>query len=199
MFRYPHKVFEKNKIRLIAQADSVVDIGGGKRFGKWLAEYRHLFDETKYKTLDFDSGSNPDMTGDIHHLPFVDGTVGAVICASVLEHVEDPKRAVEEIHRILRPDGAAFFSVPSIYPYHAAAGHYKDYWRFFDDGLAVLFRDWHHVEIEKVGGYFKALFFFIPLQHRLQWLLAPLAYLLDALFRTRARHTTSGYLIYGEK
>lgn len=199
MFRYPHKVFEERKIRVIARSGQIIDIGSGKRFGKWLAEYRHLFNEETYKTLDSDPTHNPDIVGDIHHLPFSDNTVEAVICYSVLEHIENPKRAIQEIHRVLRAGGRALVSVPSLYPYHAKGARYKDYWRFFDDGLSVLFKDWHTVEIEKIGGYFKALFFFIPQQHRLQWALQPLAHMLDSLFQTHKHRTTAGYIVYAEK
>ena len=88
---------------------------------------------------------------------------------------------------------------PSTYPYHARRGHYPDYWRFFDDTIHILCKDFSKVEFVKRGGYFKAMFFFLPLQHRLRFLIDPLAGFLDAICKTEARSTTSGYYIYAIK
>lgn len=177
----------------------VLDVGGGERFQKWLKEYEYLFANSNYQTFDYDSKSVADIIGDIHKIPIETGTIDAIICHSVLEHVWDPIRAVEELYRILRPGGKIFVHVPSIYPYHARKGHYPDYWRFFDDTLILLFKDFSRVELVKRGGYFKALFFFVPMQHKLQPLLNPAAKFLDKLFKTENRNTTSGYYIYAIK
>jgi 2-polyprenyl-3-methyl-5-hydroxy-6-metoxy-1,4-benzoquinol methylase len=52
-------------------------------------------------------------------LPFADGSFDAVTCISVLEHVDDPKRAIMEMARILRTGGRAFIAVPELsgYPF----------------------------------------------------------------------------------
>ncbi len=84
----------------------------------------------------------------------------------------------------------------SIYPYHSQKGYYPDMWRFFDDTIVYLCQDFSVVEICKVGGYFKALSFFVPRQHKMQGFLAPLATFLDKLFKTDKKHTTSGYYVY---
>ena len=126
-------------------------------------------------------------------------SIDAIICHSVLEHVENPILAAKEMHRILKVGGKLFLHVPSIYPYHARKGFYPDYWRFFDDTLRNILKDFTKVEIVKRGGYFKALFFFVPFQHKLRPIIDPLAAFLDWLFRTENRTTTSGYYVYAEK
>jgi SAM-dependent methyltransferase len=52
-------------------------------------------------------------------LPFPDGTFDAVTSISVLEHVDDPKRAIAEMARILRAGGRAFIAIPELsgYPF----------------------------------------------------------------------------------
>jgi SAM-dependent methyltransferase len=45
------------------------------------------------------------VEGDVHHLPFADGTFDAVHCERVLMHVEDPALAIREMARVLRPGG----------------------------------------------------------------------------------------------
>ena len=81
----------------------------------------------------------------------------------------------------------------------AQAGHYGDYWRFFDDTIIALCKDFSKVEYVKRGGYFKALFFFLPMQHKLRFIIDPLASFLDGLFQTEKRTTTSGYYVYAIK
>ena len=192
--------FIDQKIKAIAATGGfVLDVGGGERFQKWLAPYRPLFRDCRFQTMDYDKQTGADVIGDIHKIPLTDNSVDSVICHSVLEHVENPLQAMREIHRILKPNGRAFVHVPSIYPYHARKGAYPDLWRIFDDTIPVLFQGFREVEFVKRGGYFKALFFFLPFQHKIRFIIDPLSTFLDKLFRTKQRHTTAGYYIYAEK
>ena len=178
----------------------VVDFGGGERFGKWLGEYEEFFKGCDYRTFDFDVATGADIIGDIHAIPMKDGSCDAIICSSVLEHVRDPIRAMDEMRRVLRKGGVIFLYVPSTYPYHARKGHYSDYWRFFDDTMReILFTGFTEVDVQKRGGYFLALSFFVPLQHKLRWLLNPLADFLDWAFQTHKRNTTAGYYVLAIK
>lgn len=193
------KRFVDDSITKIAKESIVLDVGGGKRFGKWMGEYEQLFASTEYRTFDFDTLTGADIVGDIHAIPLPDSSVDAVICSSVLEHVRDPLRAMQELTRIVKPGGKLFLYVPSTYPYHASKGHYQDYWRFFNETIEDLMSGFSQVTIEKRGGYFLALSFFFPLQHRLRFLLTPLAEALDAFFKTEQRSTTAGYYAYAVK
>jgi ubiquinone/menaquinone biosynthesis C-methylase UbiE len=51
--------------------------------------------------------------GDAGGLPFAADTFERVYCSEVLEHLVDPRRAVAEIARVLRPRGVAVLSVPN--------------------------------------------------------------------------------------
>jgi len=192
------KYIEK-KMEEISQEKPVLDVGGGKRFQKWLKKYEPLFENTHYQTMDYDSRTGADIVGDIHNIPLATEKIGAIICSSVLEHVENPIKAVQEMHRILKIGGKILVYVPSIYPYHAKKGSYPDYWRFFDDTLRMLFKDFIKVEIIKSGSYFKALFFFFPMQHKLQLFLSPLANFLDKVFKMGKRSTAAGYYVFAIK
>ena len=194
-----YHAFIREKMVELSREHTVLDVGGGDRFTKWLAQFEDLFKDCDYKSFDYDARTGADVVGDIHAIPLPDASVDGIICSSVLEHVRDPIRAVQEIHRILRGGGKIFVYVPSIYPYHARKGSYPDYWRFFDDTLEVLFADFAEHEIVKVGGYFKALLFFFPQQHRLRFAIDPLADWLDWLFRTEQRTTASGYYVFATK
>lgn len=50
---------------------------------------------------------------DAHHLPLESGSMGAVTCLDVLEHLEDDAKAASELRRVLRPDGVLVVAVPA--------------------------------------------------------------------------------------
>jgi SAM-dependent methyltransferase len=53
-----------------------------------------------------------DVQADITDLPFADASFDLVLCAHVLEHVPDDRRAIAEFHRVLAPGGTAVLQVP---------------------------------------------------------------------------------------
>ncbi len=54
---------------------------------------------------------------DASALPFRDGAFHAVVCRSVIEHLEDPARTFAEIFRVLAPNGHFVFLTPNRYDY----------------------------------------------------------------------------------
>jgi SAM-dependent methyltransferase len=53
---------------------------------------------------------------DIHQIPFKENTFDVVLCNHVLEHVKDDIKAMNEIQRVLKPDGFAILQVPFFNP-----------------------------------------------------------------------------------
>ena len=53
---------------------------------------------------------------DIHEIPFEDNSVDIIFCNHVLEHVDDDKKALSEMRRVLKPGGWAILQVPFFYP-----------------------------------------------------------------------------------
>lgn len=49
---------------------------------------------------------------DITDIPYGNDTFDCIICIHVLEHVEDDRRAIGELYRVLKPGGWALISVP---------------------------------------------------------------------------------------
>lgn len=49
---------------------------------------------------------------DVEDLSFEAGSFDFVLSAEVLEHVNSPQKAIAEIHRVLRPGGELFLSIP---------------------------------------------------------------------------------------
>ena len=80
---------------------------------------------------------------DAHDLPFDDGSFDGVIAQAVLEHVVDPKRCVDEIHRVLKPEGIVYAETPFMQQVHL--GRF-DFSRFTHLGHRRLFSGF--VELE---------------------------------------------------
>jgi SAM-dependent methyltransferase len=81
-----------------------------------------------------------DLTANVEALPFADGSVAAIYCDAVLEHVSNPTRAVAEMLRVLRPGGYLHVAVPFCHPFHA---YPNDYTRWSLEGLRELLREFH--------------------------------------------------------
>lgn len=47
-------------------------------------------------------------------LPFDENTFDVVICGEVIEHLYDPDHLLEEIHRVLKPDGICIITTPNL-------------------------------------------------------------------------------------
>jgi Methyltransferase domain len=165
--------------KLTPGARILLDIGGrGKPYAP-LFEGHIVF----HFVLDVEPAESVDLVGDARSLPLADGSVDAVLCTQVLEHVPEPVPVVKEIHRVLRPGGRMILSLPGIFPQHGSPG---DYWRYMPQGLAWLLRDFQNVEIRgeagTVGGFFVTLNMYLHtfagplpwLQKLLPWLVYPL-------------------------
>ena len=57
---------------------------------------------------------------------------------STFEHVPRFWRGFDEVHRVLRPNGAFFLACPFYFYIHAYPG---DYWRFTPQALKLLLED----------------------------------------------------------
>ena len=191
--------FREKAKKIFEEKSEVIDIGGTlgldgsksnrlKGQNQWLQEY---LPQVSYKVLDKVGDFQPDIVGDIHDLPFADNSVDAIICSSVLEHVENPIRAVEEIYRVLKPGGYAYFYAPFIFYYHAEPGYYKDFYRFTYDGWGHLTRQFSSQEIAPVHGPFATMINLIPFfSDRVEWL-----HPLDRWLRPNSKQA-SGYNVF---
>ena len=55
---------------------------------------------------------NPDIVSEWKDAPFPDNYFDIVLASHVLEHVEDDRKAMREVHRILKPDGILLLTTP---------------------------------------------------------------------------------------
>ena len=130
-------------------------------------------------------------------MPFADNSVDAIICVSVLEHVENPIQAMREIYRVLNPGGYIYLYVPFLYYYHAEKSYYRDYWRFTEDAIRLLFKPFASVETCTMRGAFETWIHLSPLGRL--WGVRRIATSLDLLFGKTKSRQTSGYTVFATK
>src|SRR5690348_5169569 len=85
-----------------------------------------------------------DIVADMEQLPFADGSVSAIACDAVLEHVRAPGKAIAECLLVLPPAGWLHVVVPFCHPFHGYPG---DFQRSTLDGLKTLLRDFEIVDV----------------------------------------------------
>ncbi|MEE9615159.1 MAG: methyltransferase domain-containing protein [Thermodesulfobacteriota bacterium] len=102
------------------------------------ADLRPYFPGKTYVGCDMREGTGVDLVMDVHSLDTESGSVGTVISIDTLEHVERFWTAVEEFHRVLRPDGLLVLTSVMKFGIH---DHPHDFWRFTPDGFRSLTRN----------------------------------------------------------
>jgi SAM-dependent methyltransferase len=133
-------LFLRGVVRAVAETfplpGPIVEVGSYQVPGQEdIADLRDLFPGRPYLGVDLRPGPGVDMVADVEALPQDDASVGTVVTVSTFEHVPRFWRAFEEVHRILRPDGALLIACPFYFHLHA---HPSDYWRFTPDALRLL-------------------------------------------------------------
>jgi len=130
----------------------LVDIGcGTKPYRELLAPY-----VTEHVGVDH-AGSlhgqdQVDLAGTAYAIPVPDETFDSALCTAVLEHLEEPERAIRECCRVLRPGGVAIYSVPFIWHLHEQP---RDFFRYSCFGLRYLLEKagFEVVEIKALSGF----------------------------------------------
>jgi len=80
--------------------------------------------------------AQPDLVATAYDIPAPDASFDSALCTCVLEHLEEPQRAINECHRLLKPGGVALYTVPFIWHEHEAP---RDFYRYTRFGLTHLF------------------------------------------------------------
>jgi SAM-dependent methyltransferase len=71
----------------------------------------------------------------LHNLPFGDLTFDFIITDQVLEHIQDPKKAISESYRVLNNGGVAIHTTCFMNYIHYCP---TDFWRFSPDALRLI-------------------------------------------------------------
>jgi SAM-dependent methyltransferase len=111
---------------------------------------------TKYVGLDLAAHPNypisPDLVWDGMTIPLPDESVDSAMATEVLEHCPEPDLVLREIHRVLRPGGVLFLTVPFLWPLHDAP---YDHYRYTPFALERMLKSsgFEQVEIHARGGW----------------------------------------------
>src|SRR5262249_6920279 len=118
----------------------VLEIGSYQVEGQeGIAELRQYIKAKPYIGIDIRPGPGVDQIADVEELPHATGSIGSVIALSTFEHVQHFWRGLDEIRRVLRPDGVLFLSCPFSVRVH---NYPNDYWRFTPEAFEVLLKEY---------------------------------------------------------
>lgn len=137
------------------QCETLADIGCGRgmmafKFAPYLAENAKVYGldmEPKYikgatkaarKQSKFSSAAFEFVAGSAYELPYEDASMDVTICQTLLIHLEDPLRAIQEMKRITRPGGWIVGFEPNNMVQHLLFDRYKDTDYEVEDILRVL-------------------------------------------------------------
>jgi len=130
-----------------------LDLGGNKiqLRGKFHIQ-NYEFDVT---CLNISTAKKPDIQADAFALPLGANYFDVVICSEVLEHLREPRLAVSQAHRVLRPGGIFLITVPFFYRMH---GDPEDFGRYTSQYWDALLAD---VGFRLISIEFQGLFYLV--------------------------------------
>jgi ubiquinone/menaquinone biosynthesis C-methylase UbiE len=133
--------------RLRGPAPLILVVGGGT-IGNGVEA---IYADPRARVLAFDVYGTPlvQLIADAHQIPLADESVDAVLVQAVLQNVLDPGQVVDEIHRVLRPNGLVYAETPFLQQVHA--GPY-DFTRYTSSGHRYLFRGFEEIAAGPVTG-----------------------------------------------
>lgn len=168
------------------------------------------------RNLELEPGANIDLVGSVLDIPCNDNEFDLVIAQEVLEHVKNPRKAVEEVFRVLKKDGYFYMQLPFIIGFHPCP---NDYWRFTHEGILELLEHSNFKVIElkiTVGpavGFYRVLveflsvcfslgipFLYKPMKLAAAVLCWPIKLLDPLLIKSKeANRIAGGYYVIGQK
>lgn len=116
------------------------------------ADLRPLFPGKKYVGADMRQGPGVDVILNLHDINLLSESVGTVLLIDTIEHVEYPRNAIEEVYRILKPNGIIIISSVMNFPIH---DYPYDYWRFTPEAFRSLLKHFTSSFVDFAGeSYF---------------------------------------------
>lgn len=123
--------------------------------------------------MEISAAEGIDLVGSVLDIPVSDACYDLVMSQEVLEHVEDPKTAVAEMFRVLKPGGGMLYlQIPFIIGYHPCP---HDYWRFTHEGILELVKSAGFkvvdsgVTVGPATGYYRILVEFCAIIASILW------------------------------
>lgn len=170
---------ELERCALVYAAGKLLDIGCGDKNKKSVFEPY----VTAYLGLDHAESLHGleavDIVASAYETTEQEASYDTIVSTAVLEHLEEPQKALNEAYRVLRPKGYAIYTVPLFWHLHEEP---SDFYRYTEYGLKYLFENagFEIIELKPLSGFLVT--FFTELGYYLQrFKKGPLSFLVDAL------------------
>lgn len=123
----------------------LLDVGCGSQ------QYRKFLRCKEYFGIEWSVDKRPPVVANVTQIPFRDGAFDSALCTEVLEHLPEPGRCLAEIHRVVKPGGSVFFTVPMTMYTHSEP---YDFYRYTEYGLRYLLEKhgFEIVVVRRLGG-----------------------------------------------
>jgi len=99
--------------------------------------------------MDLVENNGVDFLGNLYNIPLAPNCLDGIIIRGVLEHVETPDKAVEELRRVLKPGGRIYSSIPFMQAFHPSPG---DFQRYTVQGIERLFSQFEKIDCSITRG-----------------------------------------------
>lgn len=103
-------LYLQNETNLFTAPQKLLHFAPEQAFYKRFKKLKHL----EYTTTDLISPL-ADVKADICNLPFKDHSFDFILCNHVLEHIPNDTKAMQELYRVLKPNGTAILQIPQDY------------------------------------------------------------------------------------
>lgn len=103
-------LYLKNETSLFTTPQKLLHFAPEQAFYKRFKKLKHI----NYVTTDLVSPL-ADIKADICNLPFEDNSFDFILCNHVLEHIPNDTKAMQELYRVLKPNGTAILQIPLDY------------------------------------------------------------------------------------
>lgn len=144
----------KDFVRIVSETlpevDPIYEFGALQVPGQEeFADLRPFFTGRDYFGCDIQEGPGVDHILNLHHIDLPPESVGTVLLLDTLEHVEFCRKALEEVFRVLKPNGFLVISSVMKFPIH---NYPHDYWRFTPEGFKSLLKHFAFSFVNSVGN-----------------------------------------------
>lgn len=192
--KYLDEYLDKYKHLFIGKRVLEVGAEPAKRRGS----FRPPVDAGVWHTLNRSESLGVDIVAELPDLPVGDKEYDVVLCTEVLEYLDDPAAALNEMTRILKSDGTMIVTVPFIHPLHGDAEVDKLRFTFYfiNQIVDVKFKQ---CRVIPMGGLYASVYDLIYIHYRKNitaWLaLLPLALIVKFFDRSNIQNTTGFFII----
>lgn len=125
----------------IREKVKILDVGCN--YKPYFPFFEGLFES--YIGLDIHEGEHIDVVAKAEKIPFPDNSFDVILCFQVLEHIENPEKAISEMRRVLKDGGLLMLTTHGTYHEHMQP---YDYWRWTRYGLRKILKNFSDVQVE---------------------------------------------------